>query len=176
MHLYYTLNNKRPDPFQAYGEKFTRKFDYPFTLSPGKKTIKVMAMAADKSRESSVVTRTFIVHEGEKKDKDADVSLVLIDVHVLSKLKLHVHADIRHFKAIFINCSFKYYPPLPLCLRQFFIIAAEHYFDLIMFKKFVLHKFEQKIKKNKISFDASLVYVCIISMYTTGHYIISCWT
>lgn len=86
MHLYYTLNNKRPDPFQAYGEKFTRKFDYPFTLSPGKKTIKVMAMAADKSKESSVVTRTFIVHEGEKKDKDADVSLVLIDVHVLSNL------------------------------------------------------------------------------------------
>ena len=32
-----------------------------------------MAMTADKLKESSVVTRTFIVHEGEK-DKDNDVS------------------------------------------------------------------------------------------------------
>lgn len=102
MHLYYTLNNKRPDPFQAYGEKFTRKFDYPFTLSPGKKTIKVMAMAADKSKESSVVTRTFIVHEGEKKNKDADVSLVLMYMYFqnLNYMYMQISDILRPFSLI----------------------------------------------------------------------------
>lgn len=42
-----------------------------------------MAMTADKSKESSVVTRTFIVREIEK-DKDTDVSWYMYKIAIFA--------------------------------------------------------------------------------------------
>ena len=64
--VFYTINNKKPDPFQEYGEKYTYKFKRTFTLSPGKIIIKAMAMISDGSKQSSVVTRTFNVYEARQ--------------------------------------------------------------------------------------------------------------
>ena len=84
--VFYTLNNKRPDPFQVYGEKYTYKFDHPFTLAPGKVTIKAMAMSQDCSKQSSVVTRTFVVHEGgERVESDTwneQVMIIMFIYHI----------------------------------------------------------------------------------------------
>ncbi|XP_019864273.1 PREDICTED: double zinc ribbon and ankyrin repeat-containing protein 1-like isoform X1 [Amphimedon queenslandica] len=115
--LFYTLNNERPNPFQVFGEKFTRKFEYPFTLSPGKKTIKVMAMTADKSKESSVVTRTFFVREIEKdKETDNDASSVFDD-SLSRKFRHKLKLSSRESNKSTVTPSPP--PPLPpLCNKQ----------------------------------------------------------
>ncbi|KAL8622872.1 hypothetical protein ACOMHN_026993 [Nucella lapillus] len=60
--IYYTINGTRPDPFQKIGDKFTALYRAPFTLPPGKRTIKALAVAGNEGeRESPVVTKTFDV-------------------------------------------------------------------------------------------------------------------
>lgn len=71
--IYFTLNGKRPNPFQLYGDKYTYKFEEPFMLSPGKVTIKALAVKEeDELKQSSVITRTFTVHERESNGSSDD--------------------------------------------------------------------------------------------------------
>ncbi len=64
--IFYTLNNKKPDPFQKYGERYTYKYKLPFTLAPGNVTIKAIAITRDGTKQSLAVTKVFVVYEGEE--------------------------------------------------------------------------------------------------------------
>ncbi|XP_065833600.1 double zinc ribbon and ankyrin repeat-containing protein 1-like [Oscarella lobularis] len=59
--IYYTVNGTKPQPFQKLGEKHTYAYKRPFSLLPGKQTVKAIAIQKDPFRESSIVTKTFIV-------------------------------------------------------------------------------------------------------------------
>ncbi|KAL5008801.1 hypothetical protein ScPMuIL_014382 [Solemya velum] len=60
--IYYTINGSKPDPFPRVGvEKFTMQYRGPFTLPPGKQTVKALALAKDGMRESNIVTKVFEV-------------------------------------------------------------------------------------------------------------------
>ncbi|XP_067682776.1 double zinc ribbon and ankyrin repeat-containing protein 1-like isoform X1 [Haliotis asinina] len=59
--IHYTINGTRPNPFQKMGEKCTLQYRGPFTLPPGKQTVKAVAVSRDGLRESSVVTKVFDV-------------------------------------------------------------------------------------------------------------------
>ena len=71
--IYYTINGMKPEPFKQIGLKCTYRYNRPFVLGPGKKTVKAMATSSDGTRESSIGTRVFIVEEEELGDED-DVS------------------------------------------------------------------------------------------------------
>ena len=70
--IYYTINGMKPEPFKQIGIKCTYKYNRPFVLGPGKRTVKAMATSSDGTRESSIVTKTFLVEEPEGKDELAD--------------------------------------------------------------------------------------------------------
>ena len=72
--IYYTINGFKPEPFKVIGEKCTYRYSKPFVLAPGKRTVKAMATSRDGTRESSVVTKTFLVEEAEVEDIDEDGS------------------------------------------------------------------------------------------------------
>ncbi|XP_072169179.1 double zinc ribbon and ankyrin repeat-containing protein 1-like [Diadema setosum] len=59
--IYYTINGKKPDPYQQLGERTTFLYQRPFRLTEGKRTVKSVAVAKDHSRESFVVSKTFFV-------------------------------------------------------------------------------------------------------------------
>lgn len=62
--LYYTLNGRQPDPYQSSAKKYTFLYKEPFTVFPGKVTLKAVAVSRDGTRQSFVVSRTFTVHQG----------------------------------------------------------------------------------------------------------------
>lgn len=70
--IYYTINGMKPEPFKQIGIKCTYKYNRPFVLGPGKRTVKAMATSSDGTRESSIVTKTFLVEEPEGKDELRD--------------------------------------------------------------------------------------------------------
>ena len=70
--IYYTINGMKPEPFKQIGIKCTYKYNRPFVLGQGKRTVKAMATSSDGTRESSIVTKTFLVEEPEGKDELAD--------------------------------------------------------------------------------------------------------
>ncbi|KAJ8308223.1 hypothetical protein KUTeg_013097 [Tegillarca granosa] len=60
--IFYTINGKKPDPFPKVGmEKYTMQYRGPFTLPPGKQTVKAVAVSKDGMRESNHVTKVFEV-------------------------------------------------------------------------------------------------------------------
>ena len=61
--IYYTINGMKPEPFKQIGIKCTYKYNRPFVLGPGKRVVKAMATSSDGTRESSIVTKTFLVGE-----------------------------------------------------------------------------------------------------------------
>ena len=63
--IYYTINGMKPEPFKQIGVKCTYKYNRPFVLGPGKRAVKAMATSSDGTRESSIVTKTFIVEEAD---------------------------------------------------------------------------------------------------------------
>lgn len=71
--IYYTVNGMKPEPFKQIGIKCTYKYNRPFVLGPGKRTVKAMATSNDGTRESSIVTKTFMVEEPDVESGD-DVS------------------------------------------------------------------------------------------------------
>ena len=66
--IYYTINGAKPEPFKVIGEKCTYRYNKPFVLAPGKRTVKALATSKDGTRESSVVTKTFLVEEASLED------------------------------------------------------------------------------------------------------------
>lgn len=70
--IYYTINGMKPEPFKQIGIKCTYKYNRPFVLGPGKRTVKAMATSSDGTRESSIVTKTFLVEEPEGKNELAN--------------------------------------------------------------------------------------------------------
>ena len=66
--IYYTINGMKPEPFKQIGIKCTYKYNRPFVLGPGKRTVKALATSSDGTRESSIVTKAFMVEEQEGKD------------------------------------------------------------------------------------------------------------
>ncbi|XP_013392205.1 uncharacterized protein LOC106160214 [Lingula anatina] len=78
--LYFTTDGSRPDPFQrksSVGQTF--KYRGPFTLKPGKRLLKVIAIARDGLHESAVVTKTFQVDDFDSSDySDFDDSSTII--------------------------------------------------------------------------------------------------
>ena len=71
--LFYTLNGTKPDPFKKIGDKSTYHFIKAFSLQPGKRTVKAIAVLKDGSRESSVNTKVFQVDLAEEKSDDENV-------------------------------------------------------------------------------------------------------
>lgn len=69
--IYYTINGMKPEPFKQIGIKCTYRYNKPFVLGPGKRVVKAMATSLDGTRESSIVTKAFMVEEA---DDDLDVS------------------------------------------------------------------------------------------------------
>ncbi|XP_012554687.2 double zinc ribbon and ankyrin repeat-containing protein 1 [Hydra vulgaris] len=59
--LFYTLDGTKPDPLKKIGHVSTYQYQKPFTLPPGKQTLKAIAVLKDGSRESSVNTKVFQV-------------------------------------------------------------------------------------------------------------------
>lgn len=59
--VFYTLNGTRPDPFQRLGRSDTFAYTSPFTLPPGRVTIKALAASQDRLHLSGVVTKEFSV-------------------------------------------------------------------------------------------------------------------
>ena len=68
--LFYTLNATKPDPFKKMGPKTTYQFTKPFTLRPGKRTVKAIAVLRDGTRVSNVNTKVFTVSEPEVYSED----------------------------------------------------------------------------------------------------------
>ena len=68
--IYYTVNGMKPEPFKQIGVKCTYRYNRPFVLGPGKRTVKAMATSSDGTRESSIGTRAFIVEEEESDEED----------------------------------------------------------------------------------------------------------
>ena len=66
--IYYTINGMKPEPFKQIGIKCTYKYNRPFVLGPGKRTVKALATSSDGTRESSIVTKAFMVEEQEEKE------------------------------------------------------------------------------------------------------------
>ena len=63
--LFYTLNGTKPDPFKKIGDKTTYRYTKAFTLKPGKRTVKAVAILKDLTKESSVNTKVFEVRQAE---------------------------------------------------------------------------------------------------------------
>lgn len=62
--LYFTTDGNTPNPFQARtGRESTFKYRGPFTLKPGKRILKCIAVSRDGLQESAVVTKTLIVDD-----------------------------------------------------------------------------------------------------------------
>ncbi|XP_074652698.1 uncharacterized protein LOC141907047 [Tubulanus polymorphus] len=62
--LYFTTDGSRPDPFiprAPGGKETTFRYKGPFTLKPGRRTVRALAMSSDGVKESAVVTKTFQV-------------------------------------------------------------------------------------------------------------------
>ncbi|XP_046848206.1 double zinc ribbon and ankyrin repeat-containing protein 1-like [Xenia sp. Carnegie-2017] len=68
--IYYTTNGTKPNPFQTIGKNFTYRYYKPFVLASGRKTVKAMATTSDGTRESSIVTKRFIVDESVQQHSD----------------------------------------------------------------------------------------------------------
>ena len=66
--IYYTINGMKPEPFKQIGIKCTYKYNRPFVLGPGKRIVKALATSSDGTRESSIVTKTFMVEEPEERE------------------------------------------------------------------------------------------------------------
>ncbi|XP_014664979.1 PREDICTED: uncharacterized protein LOC106807208 [Priapulus caudatus] len=63
--LYFTVDGPKPNPFQLRigGKEVTHKYVGPFTLRPGKRDVKAIAVSRDGLHESQVVDKTFVVEE-----------------------------------------------------------------------------------------------------------------
>ncbi|XP_064594867.1 annexin A6-like [Liolophura sinensis] len=63
--IYFTTDGTKPSPFQRIitGREVTFKYIAPFTLKPGKRTLKCVAVSRDGMRESDVVTKTLTVDD-----------------------------------------------------------------------------------------------------------------
>lgn len=74
--LFYTLNGSKPDPFKKIGDRTTYQYSKPFTLNPGKRTVKAIAVLKDGTKESSINTKVFQVDPVEEKsDEETDQKL-----------------------------------------------------------------------------------------------------
>ena len=69
--LFYTLDGTKPDPFKKIGLVNTYQYQKPFTLPPGKQTLKALAVLKDGTRESLVNTKIFQV-AAVKEDSEED--------------------------------------------------------------------------------------------------------
>lgn len=67
--IYYTINGMKPEPFKQIGVKCTYRYNKPFVLGPGKREVKAMATTQDGTRESSTVTKAFMVEEEDSGDE-----------------------------------------------------------------------------------------------------------
>ena len=63
--LFYTINGTKPDPFKKIGDKTTYRYTKAFTLKPGKRTVKAVAILKNLTKESSVNTKVFEVRQAE---------------------------------------------------------------------------------------------------------------
>ncbi|XP_064644568.1 uncharacterized protein LOC135498269 isoform X3 [Lineus longissimus] len=65
--VYFTTDGTKPNPFspKVGGKEATFRYKAPFTLKPGKRTLRCLAITRDGRSESSVVTKTFNVEELE---------------------------------------------------------------------------------------------------------------
>lgn len=63
--IYFTSDGSKPSAFQRKigGKEVTFKYVGPFTLKPGKRILKAIAVARDGMRESDVVTKQFMVED-----------------------------------------------------------------------------------------------------------------
>ena len=63
--IYFTSDGNKPSSFQRKigGREVTFKYVGPFTLKPGKRVLKAIAVARDGMRESDVVTKQFMVED-----------------------------------------------------------------------------------------------------------------
>lgn len=63
--LYFTTDGSKPAPFQRKigGKEITFKYFAPFTMKPGKRTVRAVAVSKDKLLESAVVSKTFHVSD-----------------------------------------------------------------------------------------------------------------
>lgn len=60
--IHYTINGTKPDPFPKTGVvRCTMQYVGPFTLPPGKQTVRCVAVSKDGMRESNVCTKVFEV-------------------------------------------------------------------------------------------------------------------
>uniref|UniRef100_A0A0L8IGR7 Annexin n=1 Tax=Octopus bimaculoides TaxID=37653 RepID=A0A0L8IGR7_OCTBM len=70
--IYFTTDGTKPSHFKrkVAGREITFKYFAPFTLKPGKRTIKTIAVSRDGLQESVVVTKTFFVENIQESDTD----------------------------------------------------------------------------------------------------------
>ena len=107
--VFYTLNGRRPEPVQHHSRSHTFTYKTPFALNPGKVgttliiyqinilcllcvlllmgcaqvTIKALAWSKDGLKQSSVVTKTFVVHEATEASDESEDETVRVVADVL---------------------------------------------------------------------------------------------
>lgn len=87
--IYFTTDGTKPNPFQLKlaGREVTFRYNGPFTLKAGKRTLKAVTVSRDGLQESNVVSRTFNVDDvGQPTDSDEEW-LATIDEEELKRTR-----------------------------------------------------------------------------------------